>query len=268
MHPTSALSIDMPTDAHTNANLHGRLRWQYCVASKNHQALVRNSEVFRHAIAAGFVELVAMQRTRLDLQLISATISGRRTKLELRRRASLLSQAEASNAVDADLVARTPSCSKAPMSELFKPSARPAGSDRSVRPARDLPARLGDRSLRLPLLLLHVGAYDLLAQEGPPLAGGARSGVLGLRRQGRAQAANHRRRAADAQEHPVAVPRALAPSRQRRARRADADHQRQPAAEVRAGAQGCRRPPHQHLARHARARPLQGDHALGRSSPR
>ena len=47
---------------------------------------------------------------------------------------------------------------------------------------------------------------------------------------GVAQAQDHRRRAAGAQEHPVAVPRPLAPSGQRRARRADADHQRQPAA--------------------------------------
>ena len=45
----------------------------------------------------------------------------------------------------------------------------------------------------------------------------------------------------------------VAPPRQRRARRADADHQRQPAAEVRAGAEGRRRPAHQCLARHARS---------------
>ena len=50
-----------------------------------------------------------------------------------------------------------------------------------------------------------------------------------FRRQGRAQAADHRRRAAGAQEHHVAVPRAVAPPRSGGARRADADHQRQPA---------------------------------------
>ena len=59
----------------------------------------------------------------------------------------------------------------------------------------------------------------------------------------------------------------VAPSRDGRARRADADHQRQPAAEVRGRAQGRRRAAHQRLARHARARPIQGDHALGRLRP-
>ena len=55
--------------------------------------------------------------------------------------------------------------------------------------------------------------------------------------------------------------------RQRRAGRADADHQRQPAAQVRPGAEGRRRAPHQRLARHAQARSLQGHHALGRLRP-
>ena len=155
----------------------------------------------------------------------------------------------------------------AAMNQPFRPRDAAAGHDRSVRPARHLSARLGHRPLRLPLHLLHGRAHDLPAQEGPAVARGTGPRLLGVRRQGRAQASHHRRRAAGAQEHHVAVPRAGAPPRRRRPRRADADHQRQPAAEVRSGAEGCRRAPHQHLGRHAQSRPLQGHHALGRPRP-
>ncbi len=134
---------------------------------------------------------------------------------------------------------------------------------RSFRPARDVSARVSDRPVRFPLHLLHVRAYDLPAQAGPALAGGAGPALLGFRRQGRAQAAHHGRRAAGAQEHPLAVPQAVA-APWRRPRRGDADDQRQPAGEVRGRAEGRRRAPHQCLARYAEARSVQGDHALGR----
>src|SRR5437870_5676159 len=70
------------------------------------------------------------------------------------------------------------------------------GDDRPVRPARHLPAGLRHRPLRFPLLLLHVGAHDVPAQEGLALARGTRSAVYGLRDQGRAEVEDHRRRAA------------------------------------------------------------------------
>ena len=63
------------------------------------------------------------------------------------------------------------------------------------------------------------------------------------------------------------VSRPVAPSGQRRSRRADADDQRQPTAALCSGAEDSGRSPHQHLARHAEGRPLQGHHALGRLLP-
>ena len=73
-----------------------------------------------------------------------------------------------------------------------------------------------------------------------------------LRRQGRPEAAPDRRRAAGAQEHHAPGPPALAPSRERRARRADADHQRLAAGALRRRTRRLRRAADQRLARHAR----------------
>src|ERR671931_305986 len=56
-----------------------------------------------------------------------------------------------------------------------------APPDRPIRSPRDLPARLGNRPLRLSLHLLHVRAHDLLAEEGLTDARGIGSGVLGVR---------------------------------------------------------------------------------------
>ena len=90
--------------------------------------------------------------------------------------------------------------------------------DRPVRAGDQLSARVGDRSLRPALLLLHVGRHDVPAEGRPADAGGTRPAVFGLHRQGRAQAAPDRRRAAGAAQHDVAGALAVAPSRQRRAR--------------------------------------------------
>ena len=140
-----------------------------------------------------------------------------------------------------------------------------ATADRPVRAGDHLSARLGDRPLRLPLRLLHGGRHDLPAEEGRPVARGARPALLGLRRKRRAQAQAHRRRAAGAQEHHVPRPLALPASRHRCTRRADADHQRLAARPLRRRARRLRRRAHQRFGRYARSGQVQGDHALGRA---
>jgi len=68
--------------------------------------------------------------------------------------------------------------------------------------------------------------HDIPAQGRSPDAGGTRPAVLGLHRQGRAQAAADRRRAAGPAQCDVAGALAVAPSEERSAQRVDADHQR------------------------------------------
>ena len=104
----------------------------------------------------------------------------------------------------------------------------PAGRrpGRSVRARHHLSAGLGDGPLRFPLRLLHGGGHDVPAQGRSAQPRGARPAVQRLHRQGRAQAAAHRRRAAGAARDHDAGRLAVAPSRDRRARRAHAHHQR------------------------------------------
>src|SRR4051812_31160068 len=97
---------------------------------------------------------------------------------------------------------------------------------RSVRPDHPLSARLGHRPLRPALLLLHVRRHDLPAEGGSADAGRTRPAVLGVHRQGRAEIATHRRRAAGPTQYDVAGALALASPRFRRLERADADNQR------------------------------------------
>ena len=75
--------------------------------------------------------------------------------------------------------------------------------------AHHLFARLGDRSLRFPLRLLHGRGHDLPAEGRCPDARGARPAVLRLRRARRAQASPHRRRAAGAPTDIMALFRSL-----------------------------------------------------------
>ena len=136
---------------------------------------------------------------------------------------------------------------------------------RSVRSRDHLSARLGDRSLRFPLRLLHVGEHGVPAEGRSAHAGGARPAVQRLHCARRAQAATHRRRAAGAARDHDAGRLALAPSFVRRARRAHADHQRLAAAEICARARRPRRAADQCLARYARSRQVPRHHALGRA---
>ena len=59
--------------------------------------------------------------------------------------------------------------------------------DRSVRPDDHVSARVGDRSLRPALLLLHVGRHDVPAQGRSADARRARPALHGVHRQGRAE---------------------------------------------------------------------------------
>ena len=99
----------------------------------------------------------------------------------------------------------------------FIRSAVPADG-RSVRPDHPVSARVGDRSLRPALLLLHVRGHDLPAESRSADAGRTRPAVLGLHRQGRAQDPPHRRRAAGPAQRDVAGALAVAASFKRRAR--------------------------------------------------
>ena len=137
--------------------------------------------------------------------------------------------------------------------------------DRSVRAGDHLSARVGDRPLRFSLRLLHVGEHGVPAEGRPALARRARPAVQRLHCARRAQAAAHRRRAAGAARHHDARRLALAPSLDRRARRAHADHQRLAAAEICRRARRPRRAAHQRLARYARPRQVPRHHALGRA---
>ena len=94
-------------------------------------------------------------------------------------------------------------------------TACPAGRrpGRSVRARHHLSARLGDGPLRFPLRVLHGGGHDVPAQGRSAQPRGARSPVRRLHRQGRAQAAAHRRRAAGAARDHDAGRLAVAPSR-------------------------------------------------------
>src|SRR5204863_3647713 len=75
------------------------------------------------------------------------------------------------------------------------------GHDRSFRAHDQLFARVGHRPLRFPLHLLHGRGHGVPPQEGPAVARGTRPALHRLHREGRAQTAPHRRRAAGAQEH-------------------------------------------------------------------
>ena len=87
----------------------------------------------------------------------------------------------------------------------------PAG--RPVRARDHLSARLGDRPLRFPLRLLHVGKHELPAEGRSAHAGRARPAVQRLRGPRRPEAAVDRRRAAGAARHHDADRLAVAPSR-------------------------------------------------------
>ncbi len=97
---------------------------------------------------------------------------------------------------------------------------------RSVRPQHRLSARVGDRSLRLALRLLHVRTPNLPAQGRGAEPGRAGPAVLGLYRAWHAQAAPDRRRAPGAARLYGAGPRPVAPSEERRPAGADPHHQR------------------------------------------
>ena len=120
--------------------------------------------------------------------------------------------------------------------------------------ADHLSARLGDGSLRPALRLLHERGDELPAEARCSHAGGARPAVLGLR------ALRHAKLRLTGGEPLVRrdimrpVPLAVAPSRQRRARRADAHHQRHAARPPCARTRRLRREARQRLARHARRR--------------
>ena len=90
------------------------------------------------------------------------------------------------------------------MGDHMKSQPLPALVDR-YRPLDHLPEGVGDRPLRLPLCLLHVGAHELPAARGT--CSRWRSSTASARRSSAAasEAAHHRRRAARAQEHHVAV---------------------------------------------------------------
>ena len=86
-----------------------------------------------------------------------------------------------------------------------------------------------------------------------------------LHRKGRAQAQADRRRAAGAQEHHASGAPDVAPSRKRRAGRADADHQRLATVAIRRRTGRLRREAHQRVARHAGRRQVPRHHPLGQS---
>src|SRR5579885_1321229 len=85
-------------------------------------------------------------------------------------------------------------------------------NDRSVRPAYLLSTRFGDRSLRLPLRLLHGGRHDLFTEGRDTVAGRARPAVQRFHPKGREEATPDGRRAAGAAEHHEPLPLAWPPS--------------------------------------------------------
>ena len=106
----------------------------------------------------------------------------------------------------------------------------------------------------------------LPAQGRPADARGARPAVLGVRRQGRAQAPADRRRAAGAARHHDACStrcRAISPTA--RSTSSPLTTNGSQLAEIRRRARGLRGQAHQRLARHARRRQVPRHHALGRA---
>ena len=121
--------------------------------------------------------------------------------------------------------------------DIASSTRQPAGPGRPVRARDHLSARVGHRSLRLPLRLLHVGEHDVPA-KAPTCsrsrsstgcaAPSSRAGVRKLRLTGGEPLVRR--------DIMTLVPLAVAPSRERRARRADAHDQRLAA---------CRNTPHE-----------------------
>src|SRR5215213_5842733 len=100
--------------------------------------------------------------------------------------------------------------------------------DRPVRTYHQLSARIGHRSLRLPLRLLHGGRDEFSPEKGAADPRRTRPGVQRLYQARGYETAADRRRAAGAARHYDAVPFARAAYQDRRARRADLDDQWQP----------------------------------------
>ena len=108
-----------------------------------------------------------------------------------------------------------------------------------------------------------------LPKARPADAGGTRPAVLGLRRQGRAQAAADRRRAAGAARHHDAVlARCRAISQTGALDELTLTTNGSQLAKYARRTEELRRRAHQRLARHARPRQVPRDHPLGRSRPR